>query len=73
MLSTMPQPGRGNMIKTSDKWTVVAANYFKEEILNIEPDIPRKDLFDMIGEYIYYQQADVGKDEVHEVVEATCF
>jgi hypothetical protein len=63
----------GNMNKTFDKWTVDAANYFKEEVLDIEPDISRKDLSDMVGEYIYYQQADVGKDEAHEVVQATCF
>ncbi len=60
------------MNKTFDKWTVDSANYFKEEVLDIEPDIPRKELFDMVGEYIYYQQADVGRVEAHEVVEATC-
>jgi hypothetical protein len=26
----------------------------------------------MVGEYIYYQQVDLGKDEAHEVVEETC-
>jgi len=55
-----------------DKGTVEAAKYFKEEVLDIMPDIPRKELSDMVGEYIYYQQANVGKDEAHEVVEETC-
>jgi len=54
-----------------DKGTVEAAKYFKEEVLEIMPDIPRDELSEMVGEYIYYQQADVGKNEVHEVVEKT--
>jgi len=60
----------GNMIV--DKGTVEAAKYFKAEVLDIMPDIPREELSDMVGEYIYYQQANVGKDEAHEVVEETC-
>jgi hypothetical protein len=54
-----------------DKWTVDAARYFKEEVLEIMPDIPREELSDMVGEYIYYQQADVDKDAAHKVVEET--
>lgn len=49
-----------------------AANYFKEEVLDIMPDIPRNELSEMVGDYIYYLQANVGKDEVHSVVEKTC-
>lgn len=49
-----------------------AAKYFKEEVLEIMPDIPRDDLCEMVGGYIYYQQADVSKDEAHKVVEETC-
>jgi hypothetical protein len=60
------------MNRTVDKWTVDAANYFKEEVLEIMPDIPREELSEMVGEYIYYQQADVGMDAAHEVVEETC-
>ena len=55
-----------------DKGTVQAAKYFKEEALDIMPDIPREELSDMVGEYIYYHHANVGKDEAHEVVEETC-
>jgi 4-aminobutyrate aminotransferase-like enzyme len=60
------------MNATVDKWTVDAARYFKEEVLDIMPDIPREELSDMVGEYIYYQQAEVGKDAAHKVVEETC-
>jgi endonuclease V-like protein UPF0215 family len=60
------------MNRTVDKWMVDAAKYFKEEVLEIMPDIPREELSDMVGEYIYYQRADVGKDEAHEVVKETC-
>jgi hypothetical protein len=59
------------MNTTIDKWTVDAAKYFKEEVLEIMPDIPREALSDMVGEYIYYQQADVDKDVAHRVVEET--
>jgi hypothetical protein len=55
-----------------DKGTVEAAKYFKEEVLEIMPDIPCEELSDMVGEYIYYQRADVGKDAAHQVVEETC-
>ena len=32
-----------------DKWTVDAAKYFKEEVLDIMPDIPRDELSEMVG------------------------
>ena len=57
---------------TSDKWTMEAAKYFKEEVLDIMPDIPREELSEMVGDYIYYQQANVGKDEALKIVEETC-
>ncbi len=60
------------MNRTVDKWTVDAAKYFKEEVLEIMPDISREELSDMVGEYIYYQQADVGRDEARAVVKETC-
>lgn len=60
------------MNRTIDKGTVDAAKYFKEEVLDIMPDIPREELSEMVGEYIYYQQPEVGKDEAQEVVEETC-
>jgi hypothetical protein len=60
------------MNTTVDKWTVDAAKYFKEEVLDIMPDISRDELSEMVGEYIYYQQADVSKNEAHKVVAETC-
>lgn len=60
------------MNRTIDKWTVDAAKYFKEEVLDIMPDIRREELSEMVGEYIYYQQVDVGKEEAQQVVEETC-
>jgi hypothetical protein len=52
---------------TVAKWTVDAAKYFKEEVLDIVPDIPSEELSDMVSKYIYYLQADVTKDEAHDV------
>jgi len=60
------------MNKIADTGTVEAAKYFKEEVLDIMPDIPREDLCGMVDEYIYYQQADVSRDQAHRVVEETC-
>lgn len=68
----IPRSEGGNMNRTFDKWTVDAAKYFKEEVLDIMPDIPREELCAMVGEYIYYQQADVGRDEARAVVKETC-
>ncbi len=60
------------MHETGTKGTVDAANYFKEEVLDIMPDIPREELAQMVGEYIYYQQVDVSRNEADRVVQATC-
>ena len=49
-----------------------AARLFKQEVLELNPDIPRKELCDMVDNYIYYQTDGVGKYEAHAVVEATC-
>jgi hypothetical protein len=54
-----------------DTGTVEAAKYFKEEVLDIMPDIPREELSRMVSDYIYYQ-ATVGRDEAHKIVEETC-
>jgi hypothetical protein len=45
---------------------------FEEEVLELKPDIPRKELCDMVDEYIYYQSDDVSKEEAHAVVDVTC-
>ncbi len=60
------------MKKADEKWTVDAANYFKEEVLDIMPDISREELSEMVEEYVYYQQPDVTKKEVHALAEETC-
>ncbi len=60
------------MDRTIDKGIVEAAKYFKEEVLEIMPGIPRDELSAMVGEYVYYHQANVGKDQMRKAVEATC-
>ena len=60
------------MNKTAAKWTVDAAKYFKEEVLDIMPDIPTEELSDMVSKYIYYQQADVTANEAVGIVLASC-
>jgi hypothetical protein len=48
-----------------------AANYFKEEILEIMPDISVDQLADMVSLYIYYQYG-ITKEEAKSVIEKTC-
>jgi len=60
------------MNRTADKWTVDAAKYFKEEVLDIMPDIPTEELSDMVSKYIYYQQANVTTDEARDIVLESC-
>jgi hypothetical protein len=49
-----------------------AARLFTEEVLELMPDIPRKELCDMVDDFIYYQTDDVSKEEAHAVVDITC-
>jgi len=51
---------------------VDAAKLFEEEVLETAPDISRKELCDMVDDYIYYQTDDLSKEEAHAVVQATC-
>jgi hypothetical protein len=60
------------MDRPGEKWMVDAARYFKEEVLDIMPDIPSEELSDMVGEYLYYQQTDASRTDTRTVVEATC-
>ncbi|MDA8099741.1 MAG: hypothetical protein M0042_08950 [Nitrospiraceae bacterium] len=55
-----------------DQEAMRAAIYFREEVLEIMPDIPRQELSEMVGEYLFYHNANVGKELAHEVVEETC-
>lgn len=51
---------------------VDAAKLFEEEVRELMPGIPRKELCDMVDDYIYYQTDDMSKAEAHAIVEATC-
>ena len=58
-------------IKKDDMPICEAANYFKEEILEIMPDIPKAQLADMVSLYIYYNYG-ITKEEAKKVIEKTC-
>ncbi len=49
-----------------------AAKLFKEEVLELKPDILRNELCDMVDDYIYYQTDDMSKEEADAIVKATC-
>lgn len=49
-----------------------AAKLFKEEVRELMPDVPRKELCAMVDDFIYYQTDDLSKKEAHAIVEATC-
>ena len=59
------------MINKEDMPICEAANYFKEEILDIMPDISVTQLADMVSLYIYYQYG-ITKEEAKKVIEQTC-
>ncbi len=60
-----------NRIENKESITGAAA-IFQEEVLELQPDIPREELCGMVDEYIFYQQDDVTREEAHKVVEETC-
>ncbi len=49
-----------------------ASRLFKEEILELKPDVPRDELCDMVDDFIYYQTDDMSKEEAHAIVDVTC-
>ena len=57
--------------KKDDKPVCEAANLFKEEILQIMPDIPLAQLIDMVSVYIFYHYG-INKEEAKRVIEKTC-
>jgi hypothetical protein len=59
------------MIKKDDMPICEAANYFKEEILEIMPDVSKDQLADMVALYIYYQYG-ITREEAKKVIEKTC-
>jgi hypothetical protein len=63
--------GEKCMIKKDDMPICEAANYFKEEILEIMPDVSKDQLADMVALYIYYQYG-ITREEAKKVIEKTC-
>ncbi len=59
------------MIKKDDMPICEAANYFKDEILEIMPDISKDQLADMVALYIFYQYG-ITREEAKKVIEKTC-
>lgn len=49
-----------------------AALLFEQEVLGLKPDVPRKELCDLVDDYIYYQTDDMSKAEARAIVDATC-
>jgi hypothetical protein len=67
------RPKGGIMNRIEKKETAGdAAKLFKEEVRGLGPDIPRKELCDMVDDYIYYQTDDMSRKEADAIVEATC-
>ena len=58
-------------IKKDEMPLCEAANYFKEEILEIMPDIPEDQLADMVSLYIYSQYG-ITKEEAKKIIQKTC-
>lgn len=48
------------------------ARLFEEEVRELNRDISRKELCDMVDDYIYYQSDDLSREEAHAVVDKTC-
>jgi hypothetical protein len=49
-----------------------SARLFEQEVLELNPDIPRKELCDMVDDYLYYQTDDMSREEAHAIVDLTC-
>jgi hypothetical protein len=61
------------MNRIEKKETAVdAAKLFEEEVRELMPDVPRKELCAMVDDFIYYQTDDLSKKEARAIVEATC-
>lgn len=66
-----PKGGAMNRIEKKEM-APAAARLFEEEVLELKPDIPRKELCDMVDDYIYYQTDDMSKVEAHAIVDISC-
>ncbi len=49
-----------------------AAKLFEKEVLELGSDISRKELCDMVDDYIYYQTDGMSRGEAHAIVDITC-
>jgi hypothetical protein len=49
-----------------------ASKIFQGEVRSLSPDIARKELCDMVDDYIYYQTDDIKREEAHSIVDITC-
>ena len=49
-----------------------AAKLFKEEVIELIPDISRKELCDMVDDFIYYQTDAMSKEEARALVDVNC-
>jgi hypothetical protein len=61
------------MNRIENKNTITSsARLFEQEVLELEPGIPRKELCDMVDQYLYYQSNGVSEAEASAVVDMTC-
>jgi len=51
---------------------VDAATLFAGEVRELMPHIARKELCDMVDDYIYYQTDGASREEANAVVDGTC-
>jgi hypothetical protein len=49
-----------------------ASKVFQSEVRSFAPDITRKELCDMVDDYIYYQTDDISREEAYSIVDITC-
>jgi hypothetical protein len=49
-----------------------AARLFEQEVRELDPEIPRKELCDMVDDFIYYQTDGITRGEAHAIVDMTC-
>ncbi|HTF99158.1 MAG TPA: hypothetical protein VK654_01065 [Nitrospirota bacterium] len=61
------------MNRIENKKTIAdSAKLFEQEVLELDSDVPRDELCDMVDDYLYYQADDVSRAEAKKVVDATC-
>jgi hypothetical protein len=65
---------KGGIMNRIEKKETAAdsAKLFEEEVRELIPDIPRKELCDMVDDYIYYQTDDMSRQEADAIVKETC-